>query len=122
MRLLPEVVAGPPDNSDFEKQVLLYLMAAWKIPARTLEEVAEQAKPGRGEDMVGQVLQELIDQGEAKGLARTLTRLLEHRFGALPIAVRSRIAMASARELDARIMVSLDAQSLSEVYPDLDGD
>ena len=122
MRLLPEVVAGPPDNSDFEKQVLLYLMAVWKIPPRTLEEVAEQAKPRRGEDMVGQALQELIDQGEAKGLARTLTRLLEHRFGALPIAVRSRIAMASARELDARIMVSLDAQSLSEVYPDLDGD
>ena len=46
MRLLPEVVAGPPDNSNFEKQVLLCLMAVWKIPARMLEKVAEQAKPG----------------------------------------------------------------------------
>ena len=131
MRLLPELVAGPPDNSDFEKQILLYLMGVWKIPARTLGKVAEQAKPGRGEAVVGQVVQELIDhgeakgllkglaKGEAKGLARALTRLLERRFGPLPIAVRTRIAGASASDLDNGFAAALDAESLSVVFPDL---
>lgn len=71
-----------------------------------LSEAAEAAKPGRGETMVGQVVQELLDkgvaeglaQGEAKGKADLLTRLREHRFGRLPEAVLSRIASASQAE------------------------
>ncbi|MDE0103078.1 MAG: Rpn family recombination-promoting nuclease/putative transposase [Bryobacterales bacterium] len=130
LRLLPEVVAGPPDNSEFEKQVLLYLMGIWNVPVRTLEKVAEQAKPGRGKAVVGQVVEEIRNRGKAewlakglaKGRAGSLTQLLEHRFGPLPLAVRTRIAGASMTELDARFMVSLDAQSLSEVFPDLDRD
>ncbi|MDE0102451.1 MAG: Rpn family recombination-promoting nuclease/putative transposase [Bryobacterales bacterium] len=123
LRLLPEVVAGPPDHSDFEKQLLLYLMGVWRIPKSTLGKVAEQAKPGRGEDMVAQGFQEIMDlgvaKGEAKGLARALRRLLERRFGPLPLAVRTRIAGASASDLDVGFAAALDAESLSAVFPDL---
>ena len=159
LRLLPEVVAGPPDNSEFEKQVLLYLMGIWNVPVRTLEKVAEQAKPGRGKAVVGQVVEEIrnrgkaewlakgeakglakglakgeakgeakglakgeakgLAKGEAKGLARALRRLLERRFGPLPPAVRTRIAGASASDLDVGFAAALDAESLSAVFPDL---
>ncbi|MDE0103132.1 MAG: hypothetical protein OXN89_12195 [Bryobacterales bacterium] len=104
-------------------------MAVLKISEST-GKVAEQAKPGRGKAVVGQVVEAIRNRGKAEWLAkgkaeeraRALTRLLEHRFGPLPLAVRSRIAVASLTELDARFMVSLDAQSLSEVFPDLDRD
>ncbi|MDE0105621.1 MAG: hypothetical protein OXN89_24855, partial [Bryobacterales bacterium] len=103
-------------------------------------------KPGRGEAVVGQIVQELIDkgvslglaqglekglaqglekglaQGMAQGMAGTLSQLLEHRFGRLPRPVRSRIAEDSPSELDARFTTALGAKSLAEVFPDLDLD
>ncbi|MDE0105142.1 MAG: hypothetical protein OXN89_22420, partial [Bryobacterales bacterium] len=83
-------------------------------------------KPGRGEAVVGQIVQELIDEGKALGMAQgmagTLSRLLEHRFGRLPRPVRSRIAEAPTSELDARFTTALGAKSLAEVFPDLDLD
>ncbi len=81
--------------------------------------------------MVGQVLQEILDRGEARGLAKglikgeakglacALTRLLESRFDRLPGPVRRRIATARTSELDDWFTVSLGAESLCEVFPDL---
>ena len=85
--------------------------------------------------MVGHVVQELLDQGETKGLAAglakglaegraegladSLTRLLEHRFGQLPEAVLSLIASASQAELDTWFTVALDAPSVGDVFPGL---
>ena len=89
--------------------------------------------------MVGQVVEELLNRGkakwlaqgraegeatgeakgEAKALARALRRLLERRFGPLPPAVRTRIAGASASDLDVGFAAALDAESLSAVFPDL---
>ncbi|MDE0105268.1 MAG: hypothetical protein OXN89_23070, partial [Bryobacterales bacterium] len=77
---------------------------------------------GRGEAVVGQIVQELIDKGMAQGMAGTLSQLLEHRFGRLPRPVRSRIAGASPSELDTRFTTALGAKSLAEVFPDLDLD
>ncbi len=74
--------------------------------------------------MVGQVVQELLDQGETKGLAKglaqgraeDLTWLLEHRFGPLPAAVRKRLAGASPDELQTWFKAALGASSLAAVF------
>ena len=74
--------------------------------------------------MAGEVVQALNNRGAAKGeergLVRALTRLLEHRLGRLPSPIRGRITMAVPTELDAWFTPSLDAQSLADVFPDLD--
>ncbi len=125
-------------------------MSVWEVQTTTLETAAEQAKPGRGQAMVGQVVQELIEkgkalgleqgieqgieqgleqgleqgieQGEAKGLAGSLSQLLEHRFGQLPHPVRRRIAVAAPTELSAWFTTALGAECLAEVFPDVDSD
>ncbi len=130
LRALPEVVAGPRSGTEYEKQVFLYVICVWNISIGDLERTAATVKPGRGKAMVGQVAQELIErgkaqgllQGEAKGLAVALTRVLERRFGMLPRTARRWIAMASASELDLLLTVTLEAKSLSDVFPELDLD
>ncbi len=113
-------------------------MSVWTVRVPLLRAAAERAKPGRGETLVGEFVQELIDQGLAQGLklgrgqgrtegiaegeARTLTWLLEHRFGQLPRSARRRIEHASAAELGQWFKVALDARSLPEVFADLAAD
>ena len=99
-------------------------MGVWKVPLPEFHEAAEEAKPGRGEAVVGRVVQELIEEGKAQGLAQglagTLSELLEHHFGRLPRPVRRRIAVAAQPELHAWFTTALGARSLAEVFPDLD--
>ena len=119
-----EILAALPDESDFARQVVVYLMSVWNVRRSTLSAVAEAAKPGRGEAMVGQVVQELLDEGKtegrtegrAEGRADSLTELLEHRFGQLPEAVLSLIASASQAELVTWFKAALDATSLVAVF------
>jgi hypothetical protein len=59
--------------------------------------------------------QEGIAEGERKGEAAALTRLLGYRFGPLPDAARDRIASADIRTLQAWSLRVLDAASLDEV-------
>ena len=132
MRVLPHVLAALPEGSEFERQVLLYGLGVWEVQPPKLQMAAEQAKPGRGERVVGQVVQELIDEGKAlgldegkalglaQGLAGTLSELLEHRFGRLPSSIRLRIAAAGPAELNDWFTTALGARSLAEVFPDLD--
>ena len=58
-------------------------------------------------------------EGEAKGEAKALLMLLEHRFGPLPEAVVRRVRGASLADLDAWFAVALAASSLDEVFGDL---
>ena len=124
MRVPPQVLAALPKRSDFEKQVLSYVMGVSEVQLPEFHVAAEQAKLGRGEAVVGQVVQELIEEGKAQGLAQalagTLSELLEHHFGRLPRPVRSRIAVAAQPELNAWFTTALGARSLAEVFPDLD--
>ncbi len=132
LRVLPQLLADLPDESEFERQVVVYVMNVWMVQAPALQAVAERAKPGRGETLVGEVVQELIDQGLAQGLklgrdqgrtegiaegeARTLTWLLEHRFGQLPRSAGRRIERASPAELGVWFKAALEARSLPEVF------
>lgn len=113
---LPEILAALPDESDFARQVEVYLMSVWNVRRPTLSAAAEAAKPGRGGAMVGHVVQELLDQGETEGRADSLTRLLEHRFGQRPEAVLSLIASASQAELVTWFTAALDATYLVAVF------
>lgn len=121
---LPEILAALPDESDFERQVVVYLMSVRNVRRLTLSAAAEAAKPGRGEAMVGHVVQELLDEGKTAGLteglttgrADSLTQLLEHRFGQLPEAVQRLIASASQAELATWFTAALDATSLVAVF------
>ena len=110
---------------------MVYLMGVWSVSRRTLAEEAERVKPGRGESRVGDVVQELIDQGRAEGFeqgfeqgfklgfmqgfklgmeqrkvqerSRILTRLPKHRCGSVPPRIRHRIRTATPEELDAKL-------------------
>ncbi len=75
-------------------------------------------------------VQELVDGGNveglvvgmAKGMAKALLMLLEHRFGPLPEAVVRRVREASLAELDAWFAVALAAWTLADVFGDLVAD
>ena len=136
LALLPQILAPLPDGSHYQRQVVVYVMNVWHVPQPAVSAAAEEALPGRGETMVGQVVQELLDQGEAKGLAKgraegltegrvegrvegltdSLTWLLEDRFGQLPEALRNRIADASQGQLRAWFTAALGASSLGTVF------
>ncbi len=130
--VLPGVLADLPDETMYAKQVIVYLMNVWLVSKQTLAREAERVKPGRGERLVGQVVQELIDQGMAQGLkqgmeqgkvqerVQILTRLLEHRFGPVPAGVRRRIRTATPEELEAKLGTAFGAASLPEVFGDID--
>ena len=68
--------------------------------------------------------EQFFQEGEAKGRAagvaegrvKALSRQLERRFGPLSPAARSRLAAASARELDEWTDRVLDAPTLGEVF------
>ncbi len=72
---------------------------------------------------MGEVVQELIDQGKAEGMAagmaagmaNALMTLLNHRFGPISESVRRQIEEASSVQLDAWFATALSGQSLSEV-------
>ncbi len=116
LALLPRILAPLPDGSLYQRQVVVYVMSVWNVPRAAVSAAAEEALPGRGEAMVGQVVQELLDQGETKGRADSLAWLLEHRFGQLPSAIRRRIADAPQGELRAWFTAALDASSLDTVF------
>ena len=76
-----------------------------------MEGVAEGEARGRIEGVAeGEV------RGFAKGEAKSLTRLLERRFGPLPAAVKTRVGGANLSQLDAWIDRVLDAKSLDSVF------
>ena len=72
------------------------------------------------------IAQRLEERGEARGRAaglaegeaKSLTRLLQRRFGPLPAAIQSRIAAASVAELDGWTDQVLDAPSLEAMFGD----
>ncbi len=118
------MLADLPDGTRYEKQVMVYLMSVWSVSRQTLAQAAERVKPGRGESRVGEVVQELIDQGMEQGKVQErvqiLTRLLEHRFGPVPPGIRQRIRTATPEDLDAKLSIAFDAMSLPEVFGDID--
>ena len=113
------VLEGLPEGTEYARQLVLYILNVWRVPVPELKAAAGRAKPGRGEQIVGPIVQELIDQGKvegmAQGMAKYLLSLLEHRFGPVPGTVRRQIEGASPAQLDVWHAAALSGQSLSEV-------
>ena len=73
-------------------------------------------KAGQEEGVMGRMMEKLKAEGRVEGEAKSLTRLLERRFGPLPAAVKSRIDGADLNQLDAWIDRVLDAKSLDAMF------
>ena len=131
---LEGVLAGLPDGSEYERHVVVYLLNIWRMPVPEMLAAAARVKPGRGERIVGEIVQELIDIGKAEGKAEGraeaqaeerahfLMMLLKHRFGPLPGTVHRQIKDASPVQLSAWLAAALSGQSLSEVLESPDSD
>ena len=55
-------------------------------------------------------------EGRVEGEAKSLTRLLERRFGPLPAAIKSRVDRADLKQLDAWVDRVLDVKSLDAMF------
>ena len=55
-------------------------------------------------------------EGEAKGRAETLLRLLERRFGHVPEDAAARVLAAPVEDLDAWLDAILSASSLDDIF------
>jgi predicted transposase YdaD len=55
-------------------------------------------------------------KGELKGLQNTLSKLLEKRFGPIDAQTGQRIKKANLEQLDAWVLRSVDARTVSEVF------
>lgn len=110
-------------DRDAFKRKLRYIVLV--RPGRDVERFAEAARAidPEGEHAIMSTMQELIQQGEAKGRAEgelrgraeTLLKLLRLRFGAPPASVVERIAGADVATLDRWVERVLTAASMEEV-------
>lgn len=73
-------------------------------------------EPKRKERIMGWITQPYYEKGLAEGAAKTLTRLLEKRFGIIPVALRQRIFAADVSSIDAWTERILDAPSLESIF------
>lgn len=95
-----------------------------QVEAGVLREVLAEIVPGKEERVMSIALEQFkaeafkhgMAQGEAKGRATTLSKLLSRKFGELPPTVRARIEAASLEELDSWTDAVLDAPTLDRVF------
>ena len=84
--------------------------------------------PDRKEQIMGWLTQPYYDKGrteglaegeakgEGKGEAKILTRLLEKRFGVVPLAFQQRIFAAEARAIETWVERAFDAPDLQSIF------
>ena len=68
------------------------------------------------EDVRNQGLERGLEQGREQGKTELLCRLLSRRFGPLPAEVETRLARATAADIDAWSLRILDAGTLADVF------
>jgi predicted transposase/invertase (TIGR01784 family) len=108
-----------PDGRELMAALLKYIQAGSETPHHRLAWLAAQIGP-EAEEVYMSTADTLRAEGEAKGIgkgaARTLVRLLTHKFGPVPDAVRVRVDTASLEQLDLWSERVLDATTLDEVF------
>jgi hypothetical protein len=95
-----------------------------EVEAGVLRAVLAEIVPGKEERVMSIALEQFkaeafshgVAQGEVKGRAATLSKLLSRKFGELSPGVRARIEAASLEELDAWTDAVLDAPTLERVF------
>ncbi|HCF59602.1 MAG TPA: hypothetical protein DFS52_16605, partial [Myxococcales bacterium] len=106
---------GAPDS--YLEAVRNYVLDRWaELTPQALSEAVRAAIPEREALVVSKAVRQWLDEGRADGIASSLLRLLERRFGPLPEEVRKRAASASIPQLEHWLDRSINASSLSEVF------
>ena len=85
-----------------------------------MERKLAAVKPEQKESVLGSMMEKLKAEGRVEGRvegeAKSLTRLLERRFGPLPAAIKSRVDRADLKQLDAWVDRVLDVKSLDAMF------
>jgi hypothetical protein len=89
-----------------------------------MREALRRLVPEREERIMGGFAQPYFDKGKAEGIvegearggAKMLRRLLERRFGALPQSIQQQIATADVVSIEAWVDRALDAPDLRSVF------
>lgn len=113
-----ERIALLPHATDALVAIWMYTLTVGRASRAELATLAKQLGPKAEEGlMTGAELlrKEGRVEGEARGRAETLLRLLRKRFGALSPAQETRLRMATTDELDAWTDLVLTATSLDEL-------
>ena len=118
---LDEIEDALQDNPVLQDQFAVYIRDT--VAGAALDELEQKlaaARAGQTEGIVGTIMEKLRAEGEARGIAKgeakSLTRLLERRFGPLPAAVKARVDGADLDQLDVWIDRVLDAKNLNAVF------
>jgi predicted transposase YdaD len=124
------ILAEAPLLEDEDLFVILTYLDKGPIAVdhKIMHETLLRLVPDRKERIMGWLTQPYYDKGlaegeargeaigEARGEAKILTRLLEKRFGAIPIAVRQRVFAADTTSIEAWSERVLDARDLQSVF------
>jgi hypothetical protein len=90
------------------------------IDSQLVHETLLRLVPDRKERIMGWISQPYYEkglaEGEAKGEAKILTRLLEKRFGVVPAALRQRIFAADVSSIDVWVERVFDAHDLQSIF------
>lgn len=112
------VLAEAPVIEEEDLKVILTYLNKGPVPVdhKLLDEALMGLEPKRKERIMGWITQPYYEKGLAEGEAKTLTRLLEKRFGTIPVALRQRIFAADVSSIDAWTERILDAPSLESIF------
>jgi hypothetical protein len=134
---LPPEVASLPDCIDLvlaeapgleEKDLLVILTyldrGSIALDNKVVYEALQRLVPDRKERIMGWLTQPYYDkgkaegraEGEARGEAKILTRLLEIRFGAIPVALHERIFAADVASIETWVERAFEAPDLQSVF------
>jgi predicted transposase YdaD len=116
------VLAEAPGLEEQDLLVILTYLDRSRIVLdnKVMHEALQRLVPDRKERIMGWLTQPYYDkgkaEGEARGEAKILTRLLERRFGAIPAALHQRIFAADVASIETWVERAFEAPDLQSVF------
>jgi hypothetical protein len=104
-----------PDGPEMLPAVFQYIVLVSETPVDRLRKVVARLGPEVEEDFMT-TADMLRAEGEAKGRAETLIRLLTQKFGPLPDSAVAKLHAASTEQLDGWTGRVLSATTLDEIF------
>ncbi|MDE0524879.1 MAG: Rpn family recombination-promoting nuclease/putative transposase [Boseongicola sp.] len=126
--VVAEIAKGLPEGGNLRRQALEYVVRVYDLEPDELKTLLRNEGHDELEAIVGTIAETLLEQGEARGLAKgearglskgkaeSLLRLVRSRFGDVPDARAEELRSADAETLDRWLDAFLAAESLDEVF------
>jgi predicted transposase YdaD len=106
---------GVPD--DLFRLVVRYMIHSYgRVGRERFESAMKAFMSEREREMYSQVERELLAEGEARGEAKALVRVLERRFGPVAADIQRRIGEAEKAQLESWLDRAVDARTLDAVF------